>query len=209
MKLGPQSILGWIGTAFLFAVLLFIFLAVILPTFPIDFDAPPKRPAHSTTPAPQRQESASPRRIGTGQQVAGREWVACAFIGRLRRSHGWAAFLRLRLPGLSRIRHRRIHAGFSKARGPILSSCLRIVPVLGLLAAITCIPLYVLIVALTEKIVVEGLWITLLGPIRKRSIDLRDVNRVAWRRNDSVTLDSAGRRQSYGLPPIDSKTRPI
>jgi hypothetical protein len=45
--------------------------------------------------------------------------------------------------------------------------------------------------------VVNGLWITLVGPIRKRTLHLRDVTQVRWRNNDSVTLIAGHCRQRY------------
>ena len=68
---------------------------------------------------------------------------------------------------------------------------------LAFLAALTSVFPGLLIVLVSEKIVVHGLWITLIGPIRKRTIHLRDVTRVRWRKDDSVTLIAGRVRQSH------------
>jgi hypothetical protein len=60
----------------------------------------------------------------------------------------------------------------------------------------TLMSLYVWAAGLTERIIVEGVSITFCGPIRRQTIDLRDVTRVRWRKNDSVTLETARCRQS-------------
>jgi hypothetical protein len=52
---------------------------------------------------------------------------------------------------------------------------------------------------LTQRIVVHGLWITFIGPFRKRTIHLRDVTRVRWRNNDSVSLIAYNCRQRYSF----------
>jgi hypothetical protein len=68
---------------------------------------------------------------------------------------------------------------------------------LAFLAALTSAFPGLLAILLTQKIVVQGLWITLSGPFRKRTLHLRDVTRVRWRNNDSVTLISGRCRQRF------------
>jgi hypothetical protein len=74
---------------------------------------------------------------------------------------------------------------------------LPLVLILVFLAALTSVLPCLWFVVLTQKIVVQGLWITLVGPIRKRTIHLRDVTRVRWRNNDSVTLVAGRCRQRF------------
>jgi hypothetical protein len=58
---------------------------------------------------------------------------------------------------------------------------------------------------LSQRIVIHGLWITFVGVFRKRSIHLRDVTRVLWRNNDSVTLivGRCGQRYSFGAYSVE------
>jgi hypothetical protein len=60
----------------------------------------------------------------------------------------------------------------------------------------TLLSLYLWAAGLTARVVVEGLSITFIGPLRKQTIHLRDVTRVRWRNNDSVKLYAGSRRQS-------------
>jgi hypothetical protein len=67
---------------------------------------------------------------------------------------------------------------------------------LSVYGTMTLLSLYLWAVGVTERIVVEGLSITFIGPIRKQTIHFRDMTRVRWRNNDSVKLYAGSRRQS-------------
>lgn len=58
---------------------------------------------------------------------------------------------------------------------------------------------------LSQRIVIHGLWITFVVVFRKRTIYLRDVTRVLWRNNDSVTLiaDRCRQRYSFGAYSVE------